>query len=183
MTTKQRIQGDYFAWLLGLISGAKTDPWEYEQLLLYLHSREFYWKLPMDENRAVDGIDLRNRFIDETGRLAGPVLDALDGPCSVLEMLVALAVRIETHIMHEEEEGDRAGEWFWIMIMNLELLDQKQLYFEEAEVSEIIDNLLERKYRHDGLGGLFYIDHCERDLRKVEIWYQMNWYFVQITGN
>ena len=35
---------------------------------------------------------------------------------------------------------------------------------------------LERRYRRDGRGGLFYVKGCKKDLRSIEIWYQMNLY-------
>jgi len=50
--------------------------------------------LPMDGNRAEDGIDLRYRFGYEKEYEGSTIASYLDNsPCSVLEMLIALAFR------------------------------------------------------------------------------------------
>ena len=33
--------------------------------------------------------------------------------CSVLEMMIALAIRCEEHIMDDPDVGNRTGQWFW----------------------------------------------------------------------
>lgn len=42
-------------------------------------------------------------------------------PCSVLEMIIALAIRLEEHIMDDPDIGNRTGQWFWDMIVSLGL--------------------------------------------------------------
>ena len=57
------INNDYFEWLYNLVcDGLYAGRNSYRKLLMFLHNTEFTWTIPMDENRASDGIDLRYRF-------------------------------------------------------------------------------------------------------------------------
>jgi hypothetical protein len=153
----------------------------YRQLLSYLHSVDFDYTIPMDGNRAEDGVDLRYRFgyeYDYDGPIIANYLD--DRPCSVLEMLVALAIRCEEHIMDDPDIGNRTGKWFWDMIMNLGLHAMDDTRFDKIYVEGIVYRFLDREYGRNGEGGLFTIPNCRRDLRTVEIWYQMCWYLDDI---
>lgn len=135
----------------------------------------------MDENRQKDGLDLRYRFCYEFGyedsKLA---LELDDKPCSVLEMIIALAIRFEEQILSDPEYGNRSSLWFWNMMENLGLRGMDDKNFDEGKVDEIVEKFLHREYEKDGSGGLFYIPNCPRDLRRVETWYQACWYFNQI---
>jgi hypothetical protein len=86
-----RIRQDYFQWLCEIVR-VNNNNTSYWILLRELHSREFIWTVANDDNRAKDGCDLRDEYIHykryEDCR-------CLDGPCSVLEMLIALARRID----------------------------------------------------------------------------------------
>ena len=48
--------------------------------------------------------------------------------------------------------------------------------FDERYTQNVIDIFMSRNYSPDGEGGLFTIKGCDRDLRTVEIWYQLCWY-------
>jgi hypothetical protein len=136
----------------------------------------------MDQNRAEDGLSLRYRFALDNGYEDNPdyILDILDGPCSVLEMMVALALRCE-EVMDDAHIGDRTSQWFWGMIVNLGLGAMYDDLYDRQLVDEIIDTFLDRNYDPDGKGGLFTILNCERDLRDMEIWQQLCWYLNTIT--
>ena len=173
MTSRETIGLDrYFDWMVRLVDDESfTGGRSYRTLLYCLHQWDFTYILLMDENRARDGEDLRYRFESETGESA----DEYDGmPCSVLEMMLALAIRCEEHIMLNPEIGDRAGRWFWAMIENLGLMDMDDRHFDEPYFNFVIERLLEREYEPDGQGGLFTIrKDRRRDMRKIDIWYQM----------
>jgi hypothetical protein len=133
----------------------------------------------MDENRAKDGIDLRWRFVNDRDLIDVPA--CLDGPCSVLEMMIALVIRCEETIMDDPELGDRTSQWFWNMIVNLGLGSMTDDRYDSMAVRRNVDRFLYRRYSPDGRGGLFFIRDCEQDLRGVEIWRQMCWYLDSIT--
>lgn len=138
--------------------------------------------LLMDQNRFNDGLDLRYRFCYEQGYEDSELDSELKGkPCSVLEMIIALAVRFEEQVLSDPEFGNRVSVWFWSMIENLGLRGMDDLYFDEKEANRIVDVFLHREYAPNGNGGLFYIPDCSRDLRHVETWYQACWYFNRLS--
>ena len=176
--TDNRIKDDYFTWLYDYVcKGRAHSNTSYQKLFIFLHQIEFTFSIRNDVNRARDGVDLRYRYamsIDDER-----VLPILDGPCSVLEMIIALAVRCEESIMDDPRYGDRTGQWFWEMMNNLGIGNMYDERFNERVVKDIIYRFLDRNYDSDGKGGLFYIKNCEADLRDMEIWTQLCWYLDQ----
>lgn len=175
---------EYFEWLFNLVcDGRFAKSISYRKLLVFLHSTEFRYSLSRDRNRAEDGVDLRRRFAltCKPKYLYESTMAALDGPCSVLEMMVALAIRCEETIMDDPSIGDRTDQWFWDMVNNLGLGSDIDSRFDERYASDVIERFLDRKYEPNGRGGLFVIKNCDSDLRTVEIWRQLCWYLDTIT--
>lgn len=176
------LEGLYFDWLCSFVYNDRYfKRLSFKRLLEYLDLRTFYYVLPMDDNRAKDGIALRYRFGQEKGiddREIATVLDIRD--CSILELMVALSIRIEENIMSDPEVGDRTGQWFWVMITSLGLGSMNDSNFDIAKVNDILYKFLERKYLPDGRGGLFALEHPDADMRDVEIWYQMHKYLGEM---
>jgi hypothetical protein len=138
---------------------------------------EFTYLNVMDANRYKDGISFRHRFAYENGIPSSDIDICMDDdPCSVLEMMVSLAFICEERIMEAMDEGKRPYIWFWIMIDNLGLSDMSDDNYEDGYVETVINIFLNREYEPNGKGGLFYIEKPRRDLRLVDIWYQMMWY-------
>lgn len=171
----------YFDWLISLASNLMAPNGEYTKLFEYLYSTEFTYTLPNDGNRALDGINLRRRFEREN-----PQIDPMDiqlslipEPCNVLEMLVALAFRMED-IMHDDEYGDRTGDWLYEMISNINLDSMHNDEFDPVYCHEMISVVLNRTYSRYCDGGLFPYKRDHKDARKVEIWYQMCWYLDEL---
>lgn len=169
------VKNDYFEWLYNLVcenrySGAQS----FRKLLMYLHGAEFTYIIPMDENRALDGISLRWQYVCSKG-YSRDVLNHLDGPCSVLEMMVALCFKCEG-FMDDPDIGDRFSQWFWHMIVSLGLGGMTDEMFTRRKAEGSVRSFLDRNYEPNGRGGLFTIRNCDRDLRTVEIWHQMCWY-------
>lgn len=175
--TKDELNNAYFEWMYQLVCDERDSELSYRRLLYLLHDTDFNYTIPMDGNRAEDGTDLRYRFGYENayeGSIIAAYLD--DRPCSVLEMMVALAIRCEEHIMCDPDIGNRTGQWFWNMIDNLGLGDMDDMEFDKNYANSVIQKLLNREYKRNGEGGLFTVKHYRKDLRSVEIWYQMCWY-------
>lgn len=178
--TRDGIINEYFDWLCELVCEDRhTEYISFRKLLMRLHDIEFRYSLPMDENRANDGIYLRYTFSHFVLGLRN-TSEYLDGPCSVLEMMVALAVKCEEDIMDNPAMGDRTGQWFWGMISSLGLSYMIDSRYCEPVVDEVIDRFLEREYDPDGTGGLFTIPNSPRDLRDAEIFHQLCWYLNTI---
>lgn len=176
---RDQIINDYFEWLWNFIKCRGHS--QNRKIITLLHNIEFRYSIPMDANREADGIDLRYRFITEVGipKNYQEVYGYLDGPCSVLEMMIALAIRCEESIMDDPDIGDRTSEWFWLMMKNLGLDYMSDRKFDRDIAEEKISIFLDRRYKRNGEGGLFVVNG-RRDLRKVEIWYQMCWYLDTI---
>ena len=175
------LANEYFDWMCELIGDDRHYRYNsYIRLLLYLNEIEFTYILEMDSNRAVDGIDLRYRFAYEKNYSREYIKKYLDiRPCSVLEMMVALSFSCEESVMDDPDIGNRTGQWFWGMIDNLCLDNMTDDNFNEFYIDEVITRFLNRDYKANGEGGLFTLKHCDKDLRDVDIWYQMMWYLVE----
>lgn len=108
-------------------------------------------------------------------------MTCLEGPCSVLEMMAALAIRIEETIMDNPALGDRTGQWFWGMITTMGLGAMNDNNFDKKSAGNIVNTFLDRQYGSDGDGGLFRIRGVDVDLTKVDIWTQLCWYLDSIS--
>lgn len=165
---------EYFEWLCDIAYGGHSTAVSYDHLLMRLHETEFRYLMQRDKNCAEHGVYMRYRFADMDS-------DLIEGPCSVLEMLLALAWRCEENIMDDPIVGNRTSQWFWNMIVNLGLGMMHDRKYDEEYVDEVIERFLEREYEPDGRGGLFRIRDCDEDLRNVAIFHQMCWYLDTIT--
>ena len=172
------IENMYFNWLCAKVRRSKyptSSASPYLTLLRTLHNTEFVWTLSGDDNRAADGVELRSYFLIEARHPDIP--EWRQQPCSLLEMLIALANRAEFL-----STGDvRATSWFWIFMQNLGLDEcTDSMGFTPEDIGEVLYSLVWRQYNENGTGGLFPLPHTEWDQRTVEIWHQLCEY---ITAN
>ena len=178
--SRNEVRNTYFQWLYNWMSGERHHyDVSFKRLLMQLHDTEFTYTIRNDQNRAEDGMNLRYRFA-KSGVIDEPVdyiLECLVGPCSVLEMMVALAKRCENDYMDDPEYGDRTAQWFWAMITNLDLGNMIDDWYDKNRVDRTIRRFLNREYDRDGRGGLFRVRNSTVDMRTIEIWSQM-FYFL-----
>lgn len=160
---------NYIAWLCNRVTLDKT---KYSRLASLLFATSFDWpgRIPLDANRANDGLQLRYEYYDETG----DNIDDILSDCSVLEMMVALAERMDG-IMGEPGES-QYGEWFAEMLKNLGLDKQTNRYFDANEVERILENMMYRDIKYSGKGGLFPLRNAVEDQRYLSLWDQMSCY-------
>lgn len=178
MSFSDQIRNEYFDWLYDYVcKGRAHKDISYRRLFIFLHDVEFTYIIENDYNRACDGICLRRRFAHTKHEDDYDIiLDILDGPCSVLEMLIALSVRCEESIMDDPRYGDRVKQWFWSMLKSMGINMMTDDNYDRVFVERTIATFLNRHYEPNGRGGLFYIPDCKEDLRNYEIWIQMSWY-------
>ena len=187
--TKTKLAKAYLEWLYGLVNDENKS---YSRLCLELFNKAFVWSVANDDNRCEDGIRLRDFFLDEKG-IRGNVQEArilLEESCSVLEVIIGLARRMELLMDDLDIDTDRTYIWFQEMLKNLRLsrfrderTDPATGRFDpidEAEIDNILENLINRTYSYDGKGSLFPLkNHPKKDRTTVEIWYQMMDYLAE----
>lgn len=173
--TKQIVRDDYFEWMYRMVSDGRYDgPNSYRKLLRYLHNCDFVCHMRSDKDRLHDGTGLRHTFAMECGKyLYSYVMQSLDEPCSILEMMVALAIRCEKTIMLDAKLGDRTAYWFWKMIATMGLGGMTDTNYNEIHVDWTVCRFLDREYEPDGTGGLFRVRNTTYDFRRMSIWEQM----------
>lgn len=169
----------YLDWLVARVTSPRqrrsTAARTYYKILKQLHEKEFFWLVANDDNRVLDGLELRNEFLaDIRYRIGEDDEEWASAGCSVLELLIGLSRRLA-----DLDDGEPRI-WFWHMMKNLGL-DQHddQIPYDHEEVDEILSALIYRTYDRDGNGGLFPLDDPREDQRKVEIWYQLNAYLLE----
>lgn len=176
------IEQGYFEYLCDIVHVDQIDR-SYWILAHDLYRRPFISVIPHDENRASDGLELREEYLRE---IHYPKYIEIEGECSVLEMLIGLARRMDFETSDPYDicdVTDRTAYWFWEMIDNLGLLafsdDCYVDYGGMTQADRAIDRLLEREYSWNGEGGLFPLEKTNTDQRDVELWYQMNAYLME----
>ena len=169
----------YFDWFVDKLDGA-----DYICLFELLHSIEFVPMLAEDLNRSNDGAYQRWLFHEDTGEDV-PKSEWGAYSCSMLELMGSVADAMHD-MLYEPDNGSSPAFWFHVLLGHLGLYMMTDRYFTvnpEAtdECLDIVDRLLSRKYNRDGTGGgLFPLPGDPEDLRKMEIWYQMNAYCDRI---
>ena len=178
---KRDLKREYFEWMLRKVGVTRRSRPSYYILCDELNSIEFEFYIDMDVNRYQDGLDLRFRFGYEEGINHETIINELDDHgCTVLEMMVALAINCEIHIMYDPEYGDRTSVWFSGMISSLGLDKYDDNHYDSDAVYKIVKRFLTRAYKPNGSGGLFTLKNPLKDMRTVEIWYQLNWYLNEL---
>ncbi len=154
------LYSDYYLWLESLVNDGNHN-----RLIRYLYEQPYKWQFTLDENRAAGGLNLRSRYAYENGV---NVQDVGQGPCSVLEMLIALSDRMTEQLTMD------IYDWFWDLIRNLGLDQFDDYNFDERGVSYILSVWLERKYDNKGNGSPFPLSDYSGDCRNLDTWSQMN---------
>lgn len=164
----------YFEYLCNIIRPPEN---KYNYLLKILYETDFIYIIKLDENRYKDGLRLRQSFDKDSNINISNML--CGKKCSVLEMLIALSIRMEDIMEDGEPEPYR---WFWLMLDNLGLTiitDRQNKEYAYDYINRVIHKLLYREYAKNGEGGLFPLKKFKFDSRNTEIWYQMCWYLTE----
>lgn len=179
MTIDNELKQQYSEWLR-----YKAMPYahSYGNLLQALIDTDFRPSMDRDTNRSADGIYLRTLFAIECNYSVNDVNAIIDDNCSLMEMMLALAIRMEDSIMSDPEIGDRTSHWFASMLYSLNVM-QPDENFDINWFRQCIYEFNTRQYQPNGFGGLFTIRDPHKDMRTMEIWAQMNQYLVEVDRN
>ena len=183
-----KIRNQYFLWLCSMVCrdldyrNKKTIKDTYSKdtywyMLRTLGKTEFYSIIDKDDNRAGDGLYLRELFCEECKYGANEYNMINAGPCSVLEMLIALSRRLAG-----SQNTYTVEDIFWMMCNNIGVA-KDDLHVNVDEMRHNLDVFLSRKYRKDGKGGLFPLKKHKNDQTQIEIWIQANAWLNEIGKN
>lgn len=143
MDTYEKLYYDYLTNLIDINDKIR----HYNSLLTFLFYYDFTWlkNIPLDENRAVDGLQLRSEYkkhlpIEEHGYFDQALANRR---CSMLEMFVAFADRL-TYIVSDFTRA----EYFWLFIDNLGLDIATNTQFDEKYVEELVNCFIYGKKFH-----------------------------------
>lgn len=173
---------DYKAMLFDLAAGEDDFTLHrYSSLFHHLFARIFYFNVGNDVNRAKDGLNMRNHFAWRNHISEDFWKGIMPEECTVLEMMLALARRWNDEFLWDPDYGDRTHKWFFEMLKNLGLDFYHNGNFDGSAVDRILDIFMSRSYNRDGFrGGMFPVEeHPQIDMRKAELWYQMNYYLEE----
>lgn len=168
----------YFQWLYKL---AFNDDNSYHNLAVALNNVPFIYNSDMDENRYEDGINLRYRFgfdLNVPMPIISEIIDYRD--CSMLEMMVALTIRIE-EFMTGPNIANRTHIWFHDMLCSLHLSEMTDDHaFDQRYFEEHMEIFLNHLYSPNGDGGLFTVNNTNIDMQTQDIWYQCMQYLNEL---
>ena len=105
-----------------------------------------------------------------------------DVPCSVFEVLSALAIRMSGDYLGFDDDGyENVDIIFMFFLKNLDLLEYEDeiSYEDEEEIDEKLDIFMYREYKNDGVGSLFPLKRPKKDYNEMEIWDQMNVFLTE----
>ena len=162
----------YLRWLAGVVGILPNHQAFY--ILKTMHHHDFQAFVSFDDNRAADGVQLRQRFsLEMDVDIPGEWLNEDAHPCTFLEMLVALSDRMG---MQVDVSTDKA---FWRLARNMGLSKMSAPSNEEIECA--IDRVNRRTYNHDSTnGGLFPLSHSVKDQRYDDLFSQMQAYIMEM---
>lgn len=170
---------EYYDWICSIAISNNELRQAYSKLLRGLWDTPFVYSLSLDKNREIDGLSLRYKFGIDFSYPYDAVRTLDMRPCSVLEMMVALAYRCETQIMQNQTGDDRTSFWFMEMVTNLRLATMTDENFDPEYFEKCMNTLLTRSYTPNGYGGLFVVENPREDMRETDIWYQCMWYLEE----
>lgn len=168
----------YFEWLCSLVN---ADIETYSELLFQLHDSDFTWFLELDESRANDGLNLRKEYYDLTYE---DWVMLMEKPCSVLEMLIALARRMDDMLM-DDDTSSRVAIWFWEMVGNLGLKKYTNMRMivgsddELYDIQAILHTWMSREFDFNGFGSPFPLKNPTSNQVECTVIQQLNAYVLE----
>ena len=186
----------YVEWLESFTIDERMDSsrrLSYHKLIMLLWEIEFEPSVGNDHDRAAEGLELRSRYNDILARKAGegdfvtPDVRAIFGECRVLEMLIALSMRMYD-LMQDMGIYNSVSRWFWEIMSNVgfDILDDdtwdesdESAFSNEQFVRYSCDEIMQGFGQAVGKkGGWFHVE----DWDSIEIWYQMHGYLKKYVG-
>lgn len=164
---------DYKRWLMYQIGGS-SECRNYTLLLDELYDIPFRYVVPSDQNRIEDAYALRSEFLDSYD------WPRITNKASVLEVLIALARKIDEDLMYDEEFGDRTEEWFWVMVRNLGICLSNS-HYDSQFVEERVNQWMDRTPYVTIFDESVYDGMTRSKRASADIWLLANKYFSKMN--
>lgn len=175
----------YLEWLESFTIDETVDD---NRRLSYRNLLKTLWDIPFkpllgnDDDRAAEGLELRSRYDYILAKASGgdmftpPDVDAIFGECRVLEMLIALSMRMYD-LMQDMGFYNSVSRWFWELMKNVgfDILDDdtwETTNRPQEFVERIVVGIMNGYGHRNRPGGWFYVEGWQ----SMEIWYQMHMY-------
>lgn len=159
---------EYIKWICDQL-GLRVTKWR--GVMSNLNKIPYRWYIDTDENRAVEGLNLRNDYFKDRGFNR---IDSDNSDCTVLEMLVSLANRL--NLDYVGYPGDEKNGLIFIdFCKNLGIIseesDENQCYSGDFEdISESVDAWLDGDFEENGDGSPFYVPSGDINLQNLSVW-------------
>lgn len=178
------VESKYYEWLCGFCNINQEDR-SYLLLFRELYNKKFRWFVPNDDNRAVEGMELRMKFCEEEFypyKYAIAIREQLKEAVNMLEIIVSLAFRC-SDMMVDTRYSAPIDKWVWELLTNagFDKFTDEDFYIHggHQKIDKKLNTILNRHYDRNGFGGFFPMRNSKNDQRKIEIWYQMSEYLVK----
>lgn len=184
MKRYERLKTEYLCYLMNRAQIDAEGARGYSILCDMMMEHTFLPILSMDENRCYECRCLRSDFAEGYEDDTGDILDGLYGEYgTMMELFVVLSEKIAYEMADSEFEAG-TGKWFKELLQNCGLIKCCNGWFEEdgknsAEIADILDVIIYRKFDWDGEGGLFPLRCPKSDQRYAELIIQMNNYIEE----
>lgn len=156
---------DYLTYLL---REYRIEDRKYTKLFQRLFDTPFDPVLEADEARIDDGLEVRGRWYRSIP----------DFPCSVLEVLLALADRMDSEYVGDpSEEG--TNDIFYLFLDNLGLLYYTDRRYNDLAIDNILEIWMERRFHSNGDGSIFPLKYTRENQRDCSLWSQMQSYIIE----
>lgn len=148
------------------------------RLIAFLMQAKYVPMLVDDENRRADGNALLDTYCQEMGYDLPPVEEYDRSGCSVLEMLLALADRIDRELIGDPD-FNHAPLWFSRMLENLGIYQYDDKHWDEKKVALRVWNWMHKRGNYHLFSSPFSKKKGEKgekevDFRKISEWELVN---------
>jgi len=169
---------EYVNWLIGpqnLGLARSIDQGRISLLIELLSNTKFECSIPEDNPRTEDAFDLRREYISECryNSEEPQADDRLYGPASVLEVLVALAIRFDMEVVGNPgvPQPDRLF-MEWLDNLGVVVMDSEWSIDNSNLIMLKLSKWMNRNYKDDGKGSIFPLKHVTFNFSKSDIWRQ-----------
>jgi len=145
-------------------------------LARFLFETDYVWSIEDDENRAKDGIRLREVYSEEVGSDLSDVLKdklkkSIHGKCSVFELLVSLAEHIDAMVNVDEEPMTPIFVGLMLENLGLDTFDEEDFDNDPEKITKIWKGKVSEKVLHEKILKIKSVTKCGKP---QSLWMKLN---------